>query len=80
MPSILHLMELSLKLTTFSDTNNSQQIQKNEITPCNVSDHHELKLDINSRNKRKLSDSWKLNSTLLNKILAKIEEKELKTF
>jgi hypothetical protein len=41
---------------------------KIEITLCILSDHHdELKLDINNRNNRTLTDSWKLNNSLLNK-------------
>ena len=36
-----------------------------EIIPYTLSDHYELKLDINNRNNRKLTNSWKLNSSLL---------------
>lgn len=41
--------------------------KKIEITPCILSDHHRLKLDINNRNNRKLTNSWKQNNSLLNK-------------
>ena len=41
--------------------------KKIEITPCVLSDHHRLKLDINNnRNNRKLTNLRKLNNSLLN--------------
>jgi endonuclease/exonuclease/phosphatase family metal-dependent hydrolase len=38
--------------------------KKIETTPCILSDHHGLKLDINNnRINRKFTNSWKLNNT-----------------
>ena len=55
---------------TFSKTNHISehktslyQFKKIEITPCIVSDHHRLKLEINNRI---LTNSRKLNNSLLN--------------
>ena len=39
--------------------------KKIEIIPYILSDDQGLKLDINNRNNRKLTNSWKLNSSLL---------------
>jgi hypothetical protein len=37
--------------------------KKIEITPCILSEHHELNLDFsNNRNNRKATNSWKLNN------------------
>jgi hypothetical protein len=36
-----------------------------EITSCILSDHHGLKLDLNNRNNRKSTYSWKVNNSLL---------------
>jgi exonuclease III len=42
------------------------KFKKIEITPCNISDHNGIKLDLNNkRNPRKYSNTWKLNNTLL---------------
>jgi hypothetical protein len=39
---------------------------KTEITPCIISDHKGIKLDLhNKRNHRKYSNTWRLNNTLL---------------
>ena len=46
--------------------------KKSDITPCILSDHHELKLSIN-RNNRKLTNSQKLNNSLLNEKRIKAE-------
>jgi hypothetical protein len=41
--------------------------KKIEITPCILSDHNALKLELNNKsNSRKHANSWKLNNTLLN--------------
>jgi hypothetical protein len=41
--------------------------KKIEITPCILSDHNALKLELNNKNKsRKYANNWKLNNTLLN--------------
>ena len=46
---------------------NLNRYKKIEITHCNLSDHHGLKLYFNSnRNYRKSTNSWKLNNFLLN--------------
>jgi hypothetical protein len=38
-----------------------------EITPCILSDHNALKLELNNKNNsRKHSNNWRLNNTLLN--------------
>ena len=51
-----------------------------EITSCILSDHHKLKLDINSnRSSRNFTNSWKLNNSLLNERWFKTEiKKEIK--
>jgi exonuclease III len=42
------------------------KFQKIEITPCIISDHNSIKLDLNNkRNHRKYSNTWILNNTLL---------------
>jgi exonuclease III len=41
--------------------------KKTEIIPCILSDHNELKLELNNKNNsRKYPNNWKLNNTLLN--------------
>jgi exonuclease III len=48
-----------------------------EITPCILSDHHEIRLIFNnSINNRKPTFTWKLNNTLLNDTLVKEELKK----
>jgi hypothetical protein len=38
-----------------------------KITPCIISDHNRIKLDLNDkRNHRKYSNTWRLNNTLQN--------------
>jgi hypothetical protein len=56
--------------------------KKFEIFPCTLSDHHRLKLVINSnKNNRKHTYTWKQNNTLLNDNLVKEEiKKEIKDF
>jgi len=49
---------------------------KAEITPCILFDHSELKLDINNRYNRKPTNSWKLDNSLLNENLVKMEMKK----
>jgi hypothetical protein len=53
-----------------------------EIIPCILSDHHGLRLIFNNNvNNRKTTFKWKLNNTLLNDSLAKVEmKKEIKAF
>jgi hypothetical protein len=41
--------------------------KKIEITPCSLSDHNALKLELNNKNNcRKYTNNWSLNNTLLN--------------
>jgi hypothetical protein len=56
--------------------------KKIEITPCILTDHHKLKLNINNtRNRRRLTSSWKLNNSLQNINWVKTEiKKEIKDF
>jgi hypothetical protein len=56
--------------------------KKIEIIPCTLSDHHRLKLVLNSnKNNRKQTYTWKLSNTLLNDNLTKEEiTKEIKDF
>jgi hypothetical protein len=53
-----------------------------EIVPCILSDNHRLRLIFNNNiNNRKPTFTWKLNNTLLNDSLVKVEIKtELKDF
>ena len=57
-------------------------MKKIGITPCILSDHHGLKLEINSNtNPRKLTNTWKLNNAHLNHQWVKEEIKgEIKDF
>jgi hypothetical protein len=44
------------------------KFKKIEITPCFISDHNGIKLDLNSKRKtRNHSNTWRLNNTLLKK-------------
>lgn len=54
--------------------------KKTEVTACIISDNHELKLDFNNRNHRKLTNSRKLNNSLLNNICVKEKIKKIKIF
>jgi hypothetical protein len=61
--------------------NRPQEIQKIEIIPCTLSDHHGLRLILNSsKNKGKHTYTWKLYNALFNDNLVKEEIKKLKTF
>jgi hypothetical protein len=40
--------------------------KKIEITPCILSDHTAIKLELNKINSRKYANNWRLNNTLLN--------------
>jgi endonuclease/exonuclease/phosphatase family metal-dependent hydrolase len=59
---------------TFSKTDhilghkaNLNKFKKIEITPCIISDHNGIKLELNNkRSYRKYSDTQRLNNTLLN--------------
>lgn len=79
-----HFMELSPKVTTHLDTKQiSSNIKNVKITPCILSDYHEsmvdIKLDMNNRISRKLTNLWKLNNSLLNENWVKTEiKKEVK--
>ena len=76
MPFSQHLTELSQKLTTYSVTKQTQQIQKNGIIQCILSDHHGVKLEFNSNtNSRNLKNIWKLNNAHLKNEWVKVEKK-----
>jgi hypothetical protein len=66
----------------FRTQSKSQQIQKIKITPCIISDHNGIKLDLNNkRNPRKYSNTWRLSSTLLKKQwLTEVIREEIKKF
>jgi hypothetical protein len=56
--------------------------KKIEIIPCILSDHSEIKLELNNKNKdKKHANSWKLNNLLLNEqwVIHEIKE-EIKKF
>jgi hypothetical protein len=49
-----------------TDQSKSQKFKKIKITPCIISDHSGIKLDLsNKRNHRKYSNTWRLNNALL---------------
>jgi hypothetical protein len=56
--------------------------KKVEITPCILSDHNALKLELNSKtNSRKYANNWRLNNTLLNDQWVTVEiREEIKSF
>ena len=56
--------------------------KKTKIGPRIPSDYHRLKMNISkSRSNRKLTNPWKLNNTLQNENLIKIEiQKEIKSY
>jgi hypothetical protein len=55
--------------------------KKNEIIPCIILDYHRLRLSFNNKTNRQLTDSWKLNNSLLNYNLVREEiQKEIKYF
>jgi hypothetical protein len=59
---------------------NPCQFKKIEIILCILSDHNEIKLELNNKNKeKKHANSWKLNNSLLNEQWAIDEiKKEIK--
>jgi hypothetical protein len=56
--------------------------KKFEIIPCTLSNHHRLRLVLNTnKNNRKCTHTWKLNNVLLNDNMIKEEiKKEIKGF
>ena len=55
--------------------------KKTEIIPCSLSDHHRLRLVLNTnKNNRKHTYTWKVNNALLNDNLVNEELKKLKAF
>jgi hypothetical protein len=45
---------------------NFNKYKKIKITPWAISDHNEIKLELNNKNnRRKYTNNWRLNSTLL---------------
>ena len=75
-------MEPYLKLTTYLVAKQtSTDTKKIGVTPCILSDHHGLKLEFNNTTPRKPTNSWKLNSELLNHPWVKEKiKKEIKDF
>ena len=76
-------MEPSQKLTTYSETKQTSiDTKKILVTTCVLSDHHGIKLEFNNNtNPRKPTNSWKLNSQLLNHPWVKEEiKKKIKVF
>ena len=60
----------------FSNKRNLNKYKVIGITPHTLSDHHGLKLEVNSNtNSRKLTNTWKLNSAHLNHQYVKEEIK-----
>jgi hypothetical protein len=44
-----------------------KKYKKTEITPCILSDHNAIKLELNNKSSsRKHSNNWRLNNSLLN--------------
>jgi exonuclease III len=58
------------------------KFKKIEITPCIISDHDGIKLDLNNkRNPRKYSNTWRLNNTLQkNQWVMEVKREEIKKF
>jgi hypothetical protein len=51
--------------------------KKIEVTPCILSDHNAIKLELNNKNSsRKYANIWRLNNTLLNNQWVKEEIRE----
>lgn len=47
-----------------------------ELILCILSDHYDLMLDGNNMNRRKVTNSWKLNNSFLNEKVVKTEIKD----
>ena len=78
-----HLMKPYLKSITYLVTKQtSTDFKKTGVTPCVLSDYHRLKLEFNNNTTlRNPTNSWKLNSELLNHPWVKEEiKKEIKDF
>ena len=76
-------MEPSLRLITYSVTKEtSTQIQNIGVIPCFLLNHQGLKLEFNNNTTlRKSTNSWKLNSQLVNHPWVKEEiKKEIEFF
>ena len=75
-------METSQKLTTCSVTKQTSATKNIRITRGTLSDHHGLKLEVNSNtNFRKPTNTWKLNNVYMNHQYVKEEIKgEIKDF
>ena len=63
-------------------TTGLNRYKKIHIIPCTLSDHHRLRLVLNTnKNNRKHTYTWKLNNALLNDNLVKEEiKKKIKSF
>jgi hypothetical protein len=79
-PSSQHLMDPSPKLTIYLVTKQTSTDKKIEMTLCNLSDYHELKLvSNNNKTTGKPTDSWQLNISLFNGLWVREEiKKEIK--
>ena len=75
-------MEPSRKLITYSVTKQTSTDTKKKVTTCVLSDHYGRKLEFNNNSTpRKPTNSWKLNSQLLNHPWVRKEiKKEIKVF
>jgi hypothetical protein len=60
-------MELSKIYHILGHNVSPKKYKKIEITTCKLSDHNTIKLELNNkRSRRKTSNNWKMNNTLLN--------------
>jgi outer membrane receptor for monomeric catechols len=59
-----------------------KKYNKIEITPCILSDHNAIKLELNNKSSsRKYANNWRLNNTLLNDQWVTVEiREEIKSF
>jgi hypothetical protein len=88
-PTTAHYTFFSAAHVTFSKIDHIfghkaslSKYKKIEITPCILSDHNALKLELNNKNNtKKYANNWRLNYTLLNDqwIIEEIRE-EIKSF
>jgi hypothetical protein len=60
-------MELSKIYHILGHNVSPKKYKKIEITTCKLSDHNTIKLELNNkRSRRKTSNNWRMNNTLLN--------------
>jgi exonuclease III len=73
-PTIAQYMLFSAAHGTFSKIDHIlghkaslSKYKKTEITPCILSDHNAIKLELNNKsNSRKYTNNWRLNNTFIN--------------